>query len=151
MRLLRDVLIEAGELDRYFEGRAPVTLWRAKKKDSEHAFDLVEAPFQTRNGPRPADITIEPGPDGQPWVRVQPSPRGASTFDKANVFKGSSWEYYRIEAGTTLPDGIAIVKDNYNPRFQATHYTIAPAFDMPLERFRALLRLLASNLVREVA
>lgn len=50
-----------------------------------------------------------------------------------------------------LPDGLAIVRDNYNPRFDATHYTIAPAFDMPLERFRALLRLLASNLIWEVA
>lgn len=150
MKLLRDVLIEAGELDRYFEGRAPVTLWRAKKKQAERVFDLVESELVTPRGPRPADITIEDGADGEKWVRVKPSPRGVSTFDKPNVFKGTSWEYYRIEAGTEFPLGLAIVRDNYNARFQATHYTIAPAFDMPLSRFRMLLQLLARSLVREV-
>lgn len=149
MKVLRDVLIAAGELDRYFEGRAPVTLWRAKKKQAPGVFDIVEEEQMTARGPRPADITIEEV-DGEMWVRVKPSPRGASTFDKPNVFKGTGWEYYRIEAGTELPHGLAIVRDNYNPRFQAVHYTIAPAFDMPLTRFRALLQLLARMLVREV-
>lgn len=104
----------------------------------------------TKGGPRPPDITIEDGENGEKWVRVKPSPRGASTFDKPNVFKGSGWEYYRIQAGTLLPVGLAIVRDHYNPRFQAVHYTIAPAYDMPLDAFKRLLQELAKGLIREV-
>jgi hypothetical protein len=150
MKVLRDVLIEAGELNRYFDGRVPVTVWRAKKKHDPVVFDLVEEAMLTARGPRQADITIEAAASGEKWVRVKPSPRGASTFDKPNVFKGSGWEYYRLQAGTQLPLGIAIVRDNFNPRFQATHFTIAPAFDMPLSTFRGLLQQLATGLVREV-
>ena len=91
MKLLRDVLIEAGELDRYFEGKAPVTLWRAKRRGPSDLFELVEAPVVRAGGvPRPADITITQGTDGQDWVRVQSRPRGISTFDKPNLFKGKS-------------------------------------------------------------
>ena len=152
MQVLRDVLIAAGELDKYFEGVAPVTLWRAKKRGQEDVFSLIEEPMTSSGGiPRPADVTIDPGPDGTSWVRVQHRPRGISTFDKTNIFKGQHWEYYRIEKGTELPTGLAIVKDSFNPRFGAFHYTIAPARDMPLEQFKSLLRVLSSRLIREVA
>lgn len=32
MKILKDVLIQAGQIDKYFDGRTPVTLWRAKKR-----------------------------------------------------------------------------------------------------------------------
>lgn len=57
-------------------------------------------------------------------------------------------EYYKIPRGTVLPPGLAIVKDKFNSRVCATHYTIAPAYDMPLSRFKALLDLLATRVVR---
>jgi hypothetical protein len=50
-----------------------------------------------------------------------------------------------------LPNGLAIVKDNFNPRLGATHYTIAPAHDMPLEQFKMLLNQLAMNAIKEAA
>ena len=84
-------------------------------------------------------------------IRVGPSPRGASTFDKPRVFKGNQWIYYRIDAGTELPHGLAIVRDNFNRNYGARHYTIAPAWDMPLEAFKLLLQQLATKLTREVA
>lgn len=74
MRILKDVLIAAGQIDQYFEGRTPVTLWRAKKKDTPTAdiFELVEKPVYRPGGlPRPADIRIETGRDSRPWVRVE--------------------------------------------------------------------------------
>lgn len=153
METLRDVLIATNEIDRYFNGRAPVTLWRAKRADPrEYLFSLVEQPIVRPGGNvRPADIKIEPGADGQEWVRARYYPRGISTFDKRGVFKGNQWEYYRIEAGTALPPGLAIVRDGYNRAYGATHYTIAPEWDMPLNQFKALLRELARHLIREVA
>lgn len=61
--------------------------------------------------------------------------------------------YYRIPAGTALPFGLTIVltivRDEHNPKCDATHYTIAPAFDMPLARFKSLLNELAANAVKE--
>jgi hypothetical protein len=146
-------LIAADEIDRYFGGRAPVTLWRAKRADPrEHMFSLVEQPIVRPGGKlRPADIKIEIGPDGQEWVWARYYPGGISTFDKRNVFKGYQWEYYRIEAGTVMPPGLAIVRDGYNRAYGATHYTIAPDWDMPLSQFKGLLSELARHMIREVA
>jgi hypothetical protein len=147
--ILKDILISAGDIDRYFE-QSPVNLWRAKRTtDKGSLFGLVEEDKVLSNGQlRPADITISEK-NGVKWVSCRPSPRGISTFDKPNTFKGNSWEYYKIPEGTTLPSGLAIVKDKFNSRISATHYTIAPAYDMPLSLFRSLLNDLAANVVRE--
>ncbi|WP_431266512.1 hypothetical protein ACQ859_11045 [Roseateles chitinivorans] len=56
-----------------------------------------------------------------------------------------------MNAGTRLPTGLAVVRDNKNVNYDATHYTIAPAFDMPLEQFKYLLNELAKNAIKEVA
>ena len=48
-----------------------------------------------------------------------------------------------------MPDGLAIVQDSFNESFQATHYTIAPAYDMPVTRFRNLLSELAKSAIKE--
>lgn len=45
---------------------------------------------------------------------------------------------------------VAIVRDEFNTNYQATHYTIAPAFDMPLSRFKLLLNRLAQLILKEV-
>ena len=88
--------------------------------------------------------------NGERWVLVKDKPRGLSTFDKPGIPPGKGWEYYRIPAGTRLPEGLAIVEDNYNEKFKATHYTIAPAFDMPISQFKGKLLELAAELIREV-
>ena len=149
--VLRDILIAVGDVDRYYE-TAPVNLWRARRlRPAGTVFGLVETDMVLSNGQvRPPDITIETR-NGAKWVLCRPSPRGLSTFDAPNVFKGTSWEYYRIPKGTQLPHGLAIVKDKFNPRLSATHYTIAPAHDMPLDQFKGLLDQLALLLIREAA
>ena len=45
-----------------------------------------------------------------------------------------------------LPNGLVLVKDKYNKALGATHYTIAPKYDMPVEVFRSLLNQLAARL-----
>ena len=148
--VLKDILIEKGKLDCYFDGKTPVTLWRAlNKKSSQGVFDFIEQGFVLSNGrPRPADIKIE-SRNGIKWVSVKQQPRGLSTFDKKGLPKGRDWEYFRIPKGTVLPEGLAIVKDQYNTNFSATHYTIAPAYDMPLSQFKSKLQQLSNALIKE--
>ncbi len=147
--ILKDILISAGDIDRYFE-KSPVNLWRGKRiTDRSTLFGLVEVDKVLSNGqPRPADITIIINA-GIEWVSCRLSPRGISTFDVPNTFKGNSWEYYKIPQGTVLPLGLAIVKDRFNARIGATHYTIAPAYDMPLSQFKNLLNQLAQLVLKE--
>lgn len=105
------------------------------------SFDLVEED-QVRNGNvRPADVKIESG-----IVKVKYRPRGVSTFDKPDVFARGRWEYYKIPKNMKLPEGLVVVKDKYNKTLGATHYTIAPKHDMPIERFRVLLNQLAQKI-----
>lgn len=92
---------------------------------------------------RKPDLTIENG-----WVRVKHWPRGISTFDKPGIPSGKDWVHYKISAGTRLPSGLAIVQDSYNESFGATHYTIAPAHDMPIANFRYLLKSFAAEIER---
>lgn len=152
MKSLKDVLIGAGEIDKYFDGKVPVNLWRAKNLGAkESTFGMVEQKIIRNNGKvRPADITIYKKA-GVDWVSVEQRPRGISTFDKPNVFTRGRWDYYKIPAGTDIPNGLAIVEDGLNIALGAKHYTIAPAFDMPLNQFKNLLNVLAQVLVRESA
>ncbi len=53
--------------------------------------------------------------------------------------------------GAVLPVGLAIVRDEFNSNFEATHYTIAPAYDMPLEQFKGLLVQLLKHVIKEAA
>ena len=150
--VLKDVYISKGQVDRYFEGRVPVHLWRAlNARRGVALFDFVEQPTTLSNGRlRPPDITIVDR-KGTKWVSVRSAPRGISTFDKPGVPPGKDWSYYRIGAGTVLPHGLAIVRDALNEQYGATHYTIAPAFDMPLEQFKHLLLEVAKNAIKEAA
>ncbi len=151
INVLKDILIEKGQVDKYFEGLTPNTnLWRAVKvKYKGSPFDFVEEAYILSNGrPRPADIKIE-AIQGVKWVKIKDRPRGVSTFDKSGVPPGKGWRYYEIPKRTKLPEGLAIVKDEKNSRFDATHYTIAPAKDMPLAEFKDLLNDLALQIERD--
>lgn len=146
--VLKDVMIEAGALDRYFEGKVPVDLWRAYNvANNQSPFDFVQAPFVLSNGrPRPADITIDEV-NGLKWVYVRERPRGLSLFDKEGLPPGKDWRYLRIPQGTQLPEGLTLIRDERNERWGATHYTLAPAQDMLLSRFLELLARLAHELL----
>jgi hypothetical protein len=148
--VLKDVLIQTGKIEKYFEGVVPANLWRAKnRKSSGGVFDFIEENTVLSNGrPRQADIKIELR-NGVKWVSVKQQPRGISTFDRAGLPKGKDWEYYLIPKDTELPTGLAIVKDQFNTKFQATHYTIAPAYDMPLAQFKSLLGILTQRIIKE--
>ncbi len=149
---LKDVLLSMGEDHNYFDGKVPVNLWRGlNAKKGGGLFDLIEEVIVYSAGRlRPPDIDIV-SKGGTKWVSIARRPRGISTFDKVGVPEGKDWSYYRISAGTVIPSGLAIVKDNFNVKLGATHYTIAPAHDMPLEEFKRLLNQLAANAIKEAA
>lgn len=148
--ILKDVLIEKGMIENYFDGKVPTNLWRALKRNSStQVLGFIEDSFILSNGrPRAADIKIE-SRGGEKWVCVKDRPRGVSTFDRPGVPSGKGWDYFKIPKDTILPDGLAIVKDLYNTKFKATHYTIAPAYDMPLSQFKSKLNTLAISMMKE--
>lgn len=59
--ILKDVLIDKGQLENYFEGKVPTNLWRALKRGSgKEVLEFVEESFILSNGrPRAADINIQ--------------------------------------------------------------------------------------------
>jgi len=76
---------------------------------------------------------------------------GLSAFNALGAPPGDGWNDYRIPAGTVLPAGLCVVRDEFNPRYNATHHTIAPACDMPLAMFKKLLVELAASVIKEAA
>lgn len=58
-KVLKEILLEQGEIDRYYEGQVPTSLWRALNHQRGMAlFELIEEPFIMSNG-RPA-LRISP-------------------------------------------------------------------------------------------
>lgn len=153
--VLKDLLVSLGRAADYIEGCVPVNLWRAQDtrqlKTHPHPMDFIEEPYVLPDGRRrEADITITPGPEGIPWVRVQKLPAGLSNWDRRGVFRNKAWLYFRIPKGTQLPDGLALIKDHFSELYQATHYTIAPVREMPLSEFKHLLRELFAQMQKDV-
>ena len=99
MKSLREILIDVGDVDKYFDDKVPVNLWRAKNLSNKNSiFSMVEQKIVRNNGKvRPADITIYKK-NNIDWVSVKDRPRGISTFDKPNVLReggGSTTKYLR--------------------------------------------------------
>lgn len=132
-------------------------LWRASRNDEpcENPLypDFVRR--EIRKGKfRPADVTVrrKGGVDFIiPKVYKKSSDdiwkaQGTSLFDQSNTFKGKNWEFIEIPQGTEIPDGILIIKDDYNERFKATHYSIVPDHAMSVDIFKLLLNNLMANI-----
>lgn len=158
------VLIELGQLERVYKtGRNPgFGLWRALRSDvpSEGPLypDFYERELRAGKFREP-DVTVETI-NGVEYVvpkiyRKRPEDiwraEGTSTFDRADTFQGDRWYYFKIPPGTTIPDGLLIVKDDYNERFKATHYSIVPNWKMTVAEFKQRLDQLAANAIGQTA
>lgn len=71
--------------------------------------------------------------------------RGLSLYDKKVTWLGSDWINYQIKAGAEVPPSLAITRDHLLKKHGATHYTIAPKDDMPLDLFIQTLKVIADN------
>jgi hypothetical protein len=155
---LRDLYARMGLADRYYDGATPTELWRSQspKDFKREAFILTHHPGYTRKDgqQRLPDVKIEER-DGKLWVLGcqcvygAGDYRGISVFDERVTWLGPDWVNCRIPKGTPIPENFAVTKDRYQPRYGATHYTIAPKNDMPLELFIQSLKIVASKAVRE--
>jgi hypothetical protein len=158
------VLIDLGQLERiYKSGRHPgFTLWRALRTDGEAEGPLHPDfyPRELRAGKfRLPDVTLEVV-GGVEYVvpkvyRKTPDDlwkaQGTSLFDRSDTFVGDRWYYFELPPGTIIPTGLLIVKDDYNERFKATHYSIVPNWRMRVSDFKLLLDQLAQNAIAKKA
>ncbi len=110
----------------------PVNLFRAGNAGGPRLDNVREQDIQT------AEVTI----GGKSVIVVKPKTGGISTFDNSTYMKGKVW---KIPAGVKLPATIMIIKDHFNKQVQATHYSISPAYEMPLETYILGLQELAKS------
>ncbi len=91
---------------------------------------------------RPTDVDIvkETMPNGEVIRMVHPR-GGISTFDRIHPRMPGKW--WRIPAGTTVPDTIRVVRDKPDPVNQVTHYSLRPTHYMTLLAFITGLQTLA--------
>lgn len=159
-RTVEAVFIDLDELHRVYnsERELTVSLWRALRTDVKKGGPLYPDFYrrEIREGKfRQPDVKVDTVGDVEcviPKVyRRRPEDvwkaQGTSLFDKPDTFAGESWYYFEIPAGTAIPEGLLIIKDDYNERFKATHHAIVPNRTMPLAEFKRLLDQLARNAI----
>ncbi|ROQ30371.1 hypothetical protein [Gallaecimonas pentaromativorans] len=147
-------------LERIFDNDQDLTLclWRASRTDHP-AENPLHPDFERRDLGRgqfrEADVTIREI-NGISYIVPKVYKKsvdsiwkveGTSLFDRSKTFKGKRWEYIEIPAETPIPEGLLIIKDDYNERFGATHYSIVPNRMMTVDLFKKLLKDLLTNVV----
>jgi hypothetical protein len=154
---LKKIYASQGLSDRYFDDKTPCELWRAQSRQDfkKDVFIMQPHPgYEKRDAEgrvikqRLPDVKIIER-DGKMVVLgcrcTSGDYRGISVFDKAVTWMGPNWINYLIPKGTHLPESLAITKDHFLRMYEATHYTIAPKDDMPLDLFIQTLKIVASK------
>lgn len=151
--------ISISDFDRIYNGDKELVLflWRAFRTD-QTAMNPLYPDFERReirDGKfRNPDVTIQKINNIKHIIphayRKRPEDlwkvKGTSLFDRNNTFEGKEWAYLEIPARIKIPNGLLIIKDDYNERFKATHYSIVPNRVMSLSTFKNLLDLLYKNI-----
>jgi len=91
--------------------------------------------FGNRKSPRPPRPSIDIAVDEDLVKPTQP-PTGASTFADIQ-YAPLTGHYYRIDKGTLLPVGLAVIADgkDVGGLHSHTHHTIYPCHEMPFPEF----------------
>ncbi len=144
---LREIYKAAGREADYFELAGPdLLLYRAQTTEDFEGKVFILSPRVDGAGPRDVP-TFER--DGKIWVKGCTAASGknrfgVSTFDKPVLPTKNHTHCYEIPKKVTLPEGLAITKDNFNKTFKAFHYSLAPKNDMLLELFVQSLKVVAN-------
>lgn len=145
-----DFYIKKRALNELFDSNYPldVNLWRGERipvDGTPFLYPILKS-FKLSNGKmRLPDIrTYNKG--NEEWVDSKSG--GISLFDVIGI-PVKKWNYYKLPKGAKIPYGLVITKDELNPGFNATHYSIRPHWDMPLTKFLMLLDDLAQSFVVE--
>ncbi len=129
-----------------YYGYFPLDLYRLGNKERNKIDilrnrDIAEIVFYRYRG---VDSKVETGRSGEIcWVKGGPN-GGISLFDdiKSAPISGKFW--YKIPKNVDIPSGLGLC-DSRKKLNKATHYTIFPAVDMPLDNFKLLLRQIAED------
>lgn len=145
-----DFFIKKRELLELFDSKYPldVTLWRGERVPSSGTpflYPILKA-FKLSNGKTRNEDIKTYLKSGEQWVDAESG--GISLFDLFGI-PVKKWNYYKLPKGVKVPYGLVITKDDYNPGFGATHYSIRANWDMPLTKFLMLLDDLAKDFVLE--
>jgi len=83
------------------------------------------------------EVKVYPGKDGQLWVDHRSG--GLSLFDAPSNRPGVKW--WKLPADTPISAGLLLTEDIHHHASTDTrkHYTLRPAYDMPLKTYVALL------------
>lgn len=85
---------------------------------------------------------------GELWVHHDSG--GISLFNRPNARFGNRW--WKLPKGSPIPIGLRVSRDQgMNPATGQIHYTVRPAYDMPLSRFVQSLGALSTRAVPEFA
>lgn len=146
-----EYFIQKRELGELFDSSyvLDVNLWRGQKpgeRGNPICYPILKSFLLSNGRTREPDI-LTYDVHGELWVKATSG--GVSLFDVLGV-PVRRWDYYRLEAGTPIPVGLVITRDSFNKRFEATHYSVRPNWDMPLKKFLMLLDELAAKFVKEV-
>ncbi len=132
-----EFIIKKRELGELFDSKydLDINLYRGNNPNNKNLvlYPILKAFLLSNGRIRKPDIkTYEKW--GELWVDSKSG--GISLFDKIGI-PVKSWDYYLL--GEKIPHGLVITKDEWNRRFQATHYTIRPQWDMQVSKFCFLL------------
>lgn len=94
---------------------------------------------------RDKDVTTTVVRVGDQDIEMVEPAGGISTFDNYDQTRGGKW--WKIPAGTALPDSIRVKKDHFNRHMGATHYSIQPARLMSKHEFVDGLRRVAEHAI----
>ena len=146
---IEQLLISRNELERIYKGTLTLHLWRALHNKSSRTTNPLYPDFETRVIQhvrfRLPDVEVMTH-RGVEYVIARLG-RGTSLFDKPGAIGSSQWFYFEIPQGTEIPNGIITTKDEYNEKYQATHYSTLPNHTMPKPVFCKILDDLARNAI----
>ena len=131
-----EYFIKKRELGELFDSKFPLTLhlWRGQKPEEGHCpvlYPLLKSYLLSNGRTREPDIDTYQKSDTT-WIKA--NGKGVSLFDVFGV-PNIKWNYYKIPAGTAIPAGLVIVKDKFNSKHKASHYSICPNWDMTLKNY----------------
>lgn len=134
------------DMPQEYYGYFPLDLFRLGNKDSNKIDilrnrDIAEIVFYRYRG---ADSKFETGRSGEVcWVKGGPN-GGISLFDDIDTAPISGKFWYKIPQNVSIPSGLGLC-DSRKKIGKATHFTIFPSTDMPLDNFKLLLRQIAED------
>ncbi len=132
--------VEKRKLNALFDYQTPLNtaIYRGQRPQDRGKpilYPILKA-FKLSNGRTRDPDMVTYAKNGVEWV--DSTKGGISLFDVLGM-PVASWDYYKLDGETKIPQGLVIVRDSEKQGNNPVHYSIRPHWDMPLTRFCMLL------------